>query len=176
MLDSLFGECKGLPGLAAQSTTQGRTVLQRILRGRLTFTSRLNPLSGEPDGYDFDGLTRFDRLFAGIAVECPTGLTLGDTAGYGTIGPEDTFDGDYGRMLDRIHVKGMASPPGTEDLYTLVGSALKAVVAAERLEPTSQWWASCCGASRDQRGLLFSAALLADGGDQLVDLRWLPCV
>ena len=39
----------------AQSTTQGRTVLQRILRGRLTFTPRRNPVSVELDGYDFDG-------------------------------------------------------------------------------------------------------------------------
>ena len=51
------------------STTQGRTVLQRILRGRLTFTPRQNPLTGEPDGYDFTGPTRFDKLFTGIAVD-----------------------------------------------------------------------------------------------------------
>jgi hypothetical protein len=49
--------------LLRSSTTQARTVLQRVLRGRLTFTPR-------PDGsgYDFEGPTRFDKLFAGIVA------------------------------------------------------------------------------------------------------------
>jgi hypothetical protein len=58
--------------LLRASTTQGRTVLQRILRGRLTFTPRVDPISGEADGYDFSGPTRFDKLFTGIAVETRT--------------------------------------------------------------------------------------------------------
>jgi len=33
--------------LLRASTTRGRTVLQRILRGRLTFTPHVNPISGE---------------------------------------------------------------------------------------------------------------------------------
>jgi hypothetical protein len=88
--------------LLRASTTQGRTVLQRILRGRLTFTPRRNPISGELDGYDFEGPTRFDKLFTGIAVERPAGL---DNAPLGCegIGPEDTFDGDYGRLLERAY-------------------------------------------------------------------------
>lgn len=49
--------------LLRQSTTQGRTVLQRILCGRLTFTPR-----ADGDGYDFTAPTRFDKLFAGIAA------------------------------------------------------------------------------------------------------------
>lgn len=99
--------------LLRQSTTQGRTVLQRILSGRLTFTPRVNPVSGEPDGYDFEGPTRFDKLITGIAVERPKSLAHGDIAGCEGIGPEDTFDGDYGRLLERVHVKGDSSPAGS---------------------------------------------------------------
>lgn len=85
--------------LLRQSTTQGRTVLQRILTGRVTFTPRVNPISGEADGYDFEASTRFDKLFTGIAVERPAWAT-GSRAGYEDIGPEDTFEGDYGRLLE----------------------------------------------------------------------------
>ena len=83
-----------------QSTTQGRTVLQRVLRGRLTFTPR-------PDGrgYDFEAPTRFDKLFAGIACPRPASLPLGDTTGCEGIGPEDTFDGDYGRILEMASMR-----------------------------------------------------------------------
>ena len=54
--------------LLRASTTQGRTVLQRILRGRIVFTLRTNPISNDPisneiDGYDFEAPTRFDKLF-----------------------------------------------------------------------------------------------------------------
>ena len=74
-------------------------MLQRILRGRITFTPRLNPISEEVDGYDFEGPTRFDKLFTGIAVERPAGIDDG-VLGCEHIGPEDTFDGDYGRLLE----------------------------------------------------------------------------
>ena len=59
----------------------------------------MNPLSGEPDGYEFTGPTRFDRLFTGIAVTRPVGI---DHAPIGCedITAENTFDGDYGRMLE----------------------------------------------------------------------------
>ncbi len=80
-------------------------MLQRILRGRLTFTPRVNEISVEVDGYDFAGPTRFDKLFTGIAVERPTWIVPGDITGCGNIGPEDTFDGDYGRLLDRVFEK-----------------------------------------------------------------------
>ena len=84
------------------STTQGHTVLQRILRGRLTFTPRLHPLSGEPDGYDFVGPTLFDKLFTGIAVETPAWIKASKRRrGFEDTTPEDTFDGDYGRLLDQ---------------------------------------------------------------------------
>jgi hypothetical protein len=41
--------------LLRSSTAQGRSVLQRILIGRLTFTRRRNKVSDEIDGYDFEG-------------------------------------------------------------------------------------------------------------------------
>jgi hypothetical protein len=82
--------------LLRASTMQARIVLQRIVLGRLTFTPRCNP---EVDGYDFEGTTRFDKLFSGIAVERPTWLT-GHTSGCEGIGPEDTGDADYGRLLE----------------------------------------------------------------------------
>ena len=56
----------------------------------------INPISGEVDGYDFTGPTRFDKLFTGIAVERPKSLDLNDRTGLEGIGPEDTCDGDYG--------------------------------------------------------------------------------
>lgn len=102
--------------LLRASTTQGRTVLQRILRGRLLFTPRVNPISNEVDGYDFTGPTRFDKLFTGIAVERPKSLDPNDRSGTENIGPEDTFDRDYGRVLERAYeksVKVLASPTGT---------------------------------------------------------------
>lgn len=56
-------------------------------------------------------------MFTGIAVERPKSLDLHDRTGKEDIGPEDTFDGDYGRLLDRAYeksVKVLASPPGFE--------------------------------------------------------------
>jgi len=71
------------------------------------------------DGYDFSGPTRLDRLFTGIAVERPAfpGLRSYRLRG---IGPKDTFDGDYGRLLDQISVKRVASPrPASLNQITL---------------------------------------------------------
>ena len=51
--------------LLRQSSTQGRAVLQRVLRGRITFTPKCG-------GYEFEALTRFDKLFLGVAVEIST--------------------------------------------------------------------------------------------------------
>ncbi len=90
-----------------QSTTQGRAVLQRVVQGRITFT----PKGG---GYEFEAPTRFDKLFPGVAVE----TWKGEVSDEGTehIGPEDTFDGDYGRLLAAVQDrgKGLASPTGFE--------------------------------------------------------------
>jgi hypothetical protein len=97
--------------LLRQSTTQGRAVLQRVLSGRITFT----PVG---EGYDFAAPTRFDKLFTGIAAPpAPAWLQADGMAGKDGIGPEDTHDGDYGRLLERasqrICGKGVASPAGT---------------------------------------------------------------
>ena len=94
--------------LLRQSTTQGRAVLQRVLRGRITFTP-----NGE--GYTFEAPTRFDRLFEGVACERPAFIPE-STKGLEDIGPEDTFDGDYGRLLAAAEErgKGVASPTGFE--------------------------------------------------------------
>jgi hypothetical protein len=80
----------------------------------LTFTPRCNEFSGELDGYEFEGPTRFDKLFTGIAFARPKDIDSNDKTGIEDLGPEDTFDGDYGRLLEHIYVKGMASPPGFE--------------------------------------------------------------
>ena len=78
------------PVAALPQTTQARTVLQQILRRRLTLTSQVNEVSGEVDGHDFEG-PRWDKLFTGIAVEGPTWIADGDRTGREDIGPEDTF-------------------------------------------------------------------------------------
>lgn len=109
VIESRLGEWRRL---LRQSVTQGRAVLQRILRGRITFTP-----SG--DGYTFEAPTRFDKLFTGIAVERPA-FVEANTRGANHIGPEDTFDGDYGRLLERAtaaltsYGKGVTSPAGIE--------------------------------------------------------------
>jgi hypothetical protein len=74
----------------------------------------VNPISGKIDGYDFEGPTRFDKLFTGIASPRPKSLDRNDLSGTENIGPEETFDGDYGRLLDRVYAEGVASPPGFE--------------------------------------------------------------
>jgi hypothetical protein len=83
------------------STTQARTVLQRILRGRLTFTLRR-----DRRGYDFSRPTRFDKLFTGVTcAPTPSWVAVGDRRGLEDTTPENTFDGDYGRLLERAYEK-----------------------------------------------------------------------
>jgi site-specific DNA recombinase len=101
--------------LLRQSTTTGRTVLQRVLRGRMTFTPHVNDVSGDIDGYTFDAPTRFDTLFTGIAVERPKSLVAG-SRGCDDITADETFDSDYGQLLERAYVKGVTSPTGNTDL------------------------------------------------------------
>lgn len=79
--------------LLRASVTQGRAVLQRVLRGRIVFT----PVG---EGYTFEAPTRFDKLFSGIVVPRPAFIPTGNR-GAEHIGVEDTFDGDYGRLLER---------------------------------------------------------------------------
>jgi site-specific DNA recombinase len=93
--------------LLRQNTTQGRAVLQRVLKGRLTFAPR-----ADGTGYDFVAPTRFDKLFSGVAVARPAFVAEGDTRGIAHILPEDTPEADYGRLLEKACGKGVASPNG----------------------------------------------------------------
>ena len=77
------------------STTQGRTVLQRVLCGRLTFTPRV-----DGEGYNFSGPHVSTRLFTGIVARRPD-PEAGNRLGLEHIGAKDTLDGDYGRLPDR---------------------------------------------------------------------------
>lgn len=78
--------------LLRQSVTQGRAVLQRILRGRIVFTPR-------EGGYDFHCETRYDKLFTGLVVVRPKWMPEGSGPAFS---PEDTWDSDYGRILVRL--------------------------------------------------------------------------
>jgi DNA invertase Pin-like site-specific DNA recombinase len=102
--------------LLRQSTTQARAVLQRILSGRLQFTPR-----EDGAGYWFTAPTRFDKLFAGVAAERPAFMRPASDVpweGAEHLTADDTFDADYGRLLERatraFYGKGMASPSGIE--------------------------------------------------------------
>ena len=79
-------------------------MLQRVLRGRITFTPKCG-------GYEFEAPTWFAKLFLGVAVETKREVSY---AGTEHIGPEDTFDADYGRLLEAVQNrgKGLASPTG----------------------------------------------------------------
>jgi hypothetical protein len=80
--------------LLRQSTTQGRAVLQRIIRGRITFTPRK-----DGQGYTFRADTRFDKLFAGIVAPKPSEFTVGTKGTWADGGP---FDADYGQLLEIV--------------------------------------------------------------------------
>jgi hypothetical protein len=121
--------------LLRASTTQARTVLHRVLRGRITFTPRVNDISGELDGYEFEAPTCFDKLFTGIAVECPKSLVPGDVTGCENIGPEDTLDGDYGRPIDWFFEKG-GGPYGT--VFANLKKVAKRLDANPKLERLGQ--------------------------------------
>ena len=82
-------------------------MLQRVLQGRIVFTPRAD------GGYDFDAPTRFDKLFAGVVVPRPAHIPHG-ADGTEHIGPADTFESDYGKLLERVYVKGLARPAGLE--------------------------------------------------------------
>jgi len=66
-------------------------------RSRLTFTPR-----SDGQSYDFEGPTRFDKLFSGMVCEVPTWRKAGDGAdilrdagrGCEDIGIDDAPDGD----------------------------------------------------------------------------------
>lgn len=110
--------------LLRSSTTQGRAVLQRIIRGRIIWTPR-----ADGEGYDFVAETRFDKLFTGVAVGLPLPPWVEfkdrEAAGLGNIGPEDTLDADYGRLLERAAAKAakLSDPLGSERLPAGSGKA-----------------------------------------------------
>ena len=84
--------------LLRQSTTTGRAVLQRIIRGRITCTP-------PGQGYTFEAPTRFDGLFSGIVVPRSHWGNGPQWSGTEHIRPEDVGYGgendvDYGRLLD----------------------------------------------------------------------------
>ena len=96
--------------------------LHRVLRGRITFTPTEAfteiPAPGfkvQQAGYTFEAPSRFDKLVTGIVVERPAWIKDGDRRGTEHLTPEDTFDGDYGRLLERA--EGMASPRGVTRTY-----------------------------------------------------------
>lgn len=106
--------------LLRSSTTQARTVMQRILRGRLICTPHVDPITDDVTGYDFTAPTRFDRLFTGLAVERPALPKEMNVAEQ--YDPEETFDAGYGRLLERAYegnVEVLASPTGTEARWQL---------------------------------------------------------
>ena len=76
-------------------------------------------------GLTFDASTRFDKLFSGVACELPCWVNPEDNSGKEHLTPEDTFDGDYGRLLERAYDgKGLASPRGNHP-FTVAGSVLR---------------------------------------------------
>lgn len=97
--------------LLRQSTTQARAVVQRIVHGRITFTPR-----ADGQGYDLAAPTRFDKLFTRVAAPRPSWLPTAD--GPSHLGPEDTYDADYGRVLERVYGLGVASPAGSVPEWT----------------------------------------------------------
>jgi hypothetical protein len=95
VIDSRLAEWRRL---LRASTTQAHTVLQRVLRGRIIFTPR-----ADGAGYDFSAPTRFDKLFTGIVIgppDRPSFIDDTDQSGKGGIGPEDTGELDYERLLE----------------------------------------------------------------------------
>ncbi len=59
--------------------------------------------SGE--GYTFEAPTRFDKLFNGL-IAPPSSFIQTGNVGAEHIGPEDTFDADYGELLASVSVRG----------------------------------------------------------------------
>jgi hypothetical protein len=67
------------------------------------------------EGQEFFG---YDKLLRGIVPPRPAFIETGNR-GAEHIGPEETFDGDYGRLLERVqnHGKRVSSPAGFEPAF-----------------------------------------------------------
>jgi site-specific DNA recombinase len=99
------------------STTQARTVIQKIVKGRITF-ELFEEDEDRLAGYTFRAETRFDGLFEGVASECPASAVRGDRRGRENIDPmRDTMGGEYEQLLAAAYGKGMASPTGFEPVF-----------------------------------------------------------
>jgi hypothetical protein len=83
--------------LVRGSVTQGRTVIQRVVDGRLTFVPREDGY-----GYDFTAKTRFDRVFAGCVIQVPANERRDDDLNV-VFDASDTLDADYGRLLNALY-------------------------------------------------------------------------
>ena len=68
-------------------------------------------------GYEFEAPTRFDKLFSGVAFKRPVSLPYTTDVCEG-IGPDDTFDADYGVLLERAYGKVATSPTGVVQEWT----------------------------------------------------------
>jgi len=104
--------------LLRRSVTQGRAVLQRILKGRIVFTPTEH-------GYEFSAETRFDRLFSGIAVQFPSYIDKNDNRGKECITPEDTLDADYERLLKRVQARHEKKGKGVVGLEGLTWNQIQ---------------------------------------------------
>ena len=60
-------------------------------------------------------MTRLDKVFLGVAVERPTWIEASD-AGTEHIGPEDTCEADYGRLLEAVQNRGKGLAPQHSEL------------------------------------------------------------
>ena len=88
------------------SMPQARAVLQRVLQGRITFTPA-------GTGYTFEAATRLNGCLQ-VSRHRARRLCRRPTR-QRTLVRRDTFDGDYGRLLERAasRGKGVTSPRGT---------------------------------------------------------------
>ncbi len=83
-------------------------MLQWVLKGRIVFTP-----TADGGGYTFEAPTRFDKLSSGVMAP-PAWMDPNNRTGKEHLTPEDTFDADYGRLLEQATVIGMARPAGFE--------------------------------------------------------------
>ena len=75
-----------------------------LTRERKEVEKRIARFVAATDGYAFEAPTRFDKLFTGIVAPRPAFIGKGGVPGH--IGAEDTFDGNYGRLLERATGNG----------------------------------------------------------------------
>ena len=102
------------------NTTRARLVLQKVLRGRITFVP-----DGE-GGYVFTAPTRFAKPFSGVVVERPSWVHEGHE-GLEHLTPDDTWDGDYDALLERATARVLGNRG-----YVVAGPA--------GLEPATSWF------------------------------------